>query len=95
MEQGKLSFPFIKKPDLGARGEGVEVIGDSRQLDQLKNEEITGFVFQNFIENKGDYRVFVVGGKPIGVMKRIAQKGSFLNNVSRGGRAVKEENSAW
>jgi len=92
--EGKLSFPFIKKPDLGAKGERVSVISDSTQFAQLDEEEIIGFVFQNFIENKGDYRVFVVGGKPIGVMKRVAQKGSFLNNISQGGKALEEKNKA-
>ncbi len=89
--EGKLSYPFIMKPDLGAKGKGVKVISDSKEFNLLAEKELLGFIFQNFIENKGDYRVFVIGGKPVGIMKRIAQKGSFLNNISQGGRAIEEK----
>lgn len=84
----KLIFPFIKKPDLGAQGEGVVLIKRLSEVSKLKDDEIQGCVFQNFIENDGDYRVLVLGGCPLGVIKRIAKEGGFLNNISQGGTAV-------
>ena len=38
--------------------------------------------------NKGDKRVFVVNGKIVGAISRIPKKGSFLSNLSKGGRAI-------
>ena len=83
-----LKFPFIKKPNLGAKGEGIKLIANEQDLNNLKDEEIKISVFQNFIENDGDYRVLVIGGRPIGAIKRIGKEGSFINNVSMGGTAV-------
>ena len=37
--------------------------------------------------NKGDKRVFLLNGKIIGVISRIPKKGSFLSNLSKGGKA--------
>jgi RimK family alpha-L-glutamate ligase len=79
----KLNFPFIAKHDLGSKGENVYLVKNKTEGKQLK--DIKKFVFQNFITNDGDYRVFVIGGVPVGIMKRIAKKGSHLNNYSQGG----------
>jgi glutathione synthase len=39
--------------------------------------------------NNGDKRVFIINGKIIGAISRIPKKGSFLSNLSKGGKAVK------
>jgi RimK family alpha-L-glutamate ligase len=85
IERKKIIFPFILKPNLGARGEGILLIEDSSQLDKIKEEIIKESVFQNYIENDGDFRVLMLGGYPLGIIKRVAKNGSFLNNVSKGG----------
>ena len=38
--------------------------------------------------NKGDKRVFIVNGKIAGAISRIPKEGSFLSNLSKGGRAI-------
>ncbi len=38
--------------------------------------------------NKGDKRVFIINGKIVGAISRIPKKGSFLSNLSKGGRAI-------
>ena len=38
--------------------------------------------------NKGDKRVFIINGKIVGAISRIPKKGSFLSNLSKGGKAV-------
>jgi len=81
-----LKFPFIMKPNLGSKGNGVSLIKDENDLSKILDTK--NFVFQNFIENKGDYRVFVVGGVCLGAIKRSSSDGSFLNNVSKGGTAT-------
>ncbi len=85
VETGKLKLPFIRKPKKGSKGEGVELISNKNELQSLA--QVEGFVYQNFIKNSGDFRVFILGGKVLGVIKRIAKSGSFLNNISKGGRA--------
>ena len=37
----------------------------------------------------GDKRVFIINGKIVGVISRIPKKGSFLSNMSKGGKAIK------
>ncbi len=95
VESGSLKFPFIRKPNLGAKGRGVKLITDQKSLNlfikQSSLEKIQKSVWQNFIPNGGDYRVLVVGGRPIGAIKRMGKKGSFLNNVSQGGQALPVE----
>ena len=39
--------------------------------------------------NKGDKRVFLINGNIVGVISRIPKKGSFLSNLSKGGKAIK------
>ncbi len=39
--------------------------------------------------NKGDKRVFIINGKIVGAISRIPKKGSFLSNLSKGGKAIK------
>ena len=37
----------------------------------------------------GDKRVFIIDGKIVGAISRIPKKGSFLSNISKGGKAIK------
>ncbi len=84
----ELSFPFIKKPNLGSKGEGIVLIKNRHDLELLTDTEIQNSIFQNFIENDGDYRVIVIGGIPINAIKRVGKDDSFLNNVSMGGNTL-------
>lgn len=85
-----IKYPFIQKPNLGCRGNNVSLIKNKKDLEKYtKNIVIKDFVYQNFIPNEGDYRVLMLGGKVLGVMKRKAQEGNFLNNISKGGTASK------
>jgi RimK family alpha-L-glutamate ligase len=86
IEEGTLRLPFIIKPNKGSKGEGVELINNINNLDHT-GKPIKELVFQNFIKNSGDYRVFVLGGRMLGVIKRTAQEGRVLNNISKGGTA--------
>jgi len=37
---------------------------------------------------KGDKRVFIINGKIAGAISRVPKKGSFLSNMSKGGKAI-------
>jgi len=86
----KLRYPFIMKPSLSSKGNNVFLIKSRKDVERGLKESgkaINKMVFQNFIQNDGDFRVFVMGGKALGVMKRVGAKGSYLNNISKGGSA--------
>lgn len=90
IDEQTLALPVIAKPNGGCRGEGIALIREIDDLDGLELN-IGDYVFQQFIENDGDWRIIIIGGRPIGAMKRLAQNGSFLNNISQGARAITEQ----
>jgi RimK family alpha-L-glutamate ligase len=79
-------FPIVAKESYGARGSKVWKITSIDELEAfIKERRNVNTVFQPFIENNADYRVIVVEGKCIGIMKRSAKKGEWKNNFSLGG----------
>lgn len=83
-------FPVVMKISGGRQGRGVFLLEDQKDLEdkikQLK-EVSPSFVIREFIPNEGDIRVFTVGYKAIGAMRRMATvEGEFRSNVSLGGR---------
>lgn len=86
IQNGSLRYPFIQKPNKGSKGKGVELIQNKEEFIRVA-KNIEQQVYQNFISNSGDYRVLILGGRMLGAIKRTAQEGGFLNNVSRGGSA--------
>ncbi|MDO8591613.1 MAG: RimK/LysX family protein [bacterium] len=88
IEGESLNFPFIAKPNMGAEGKGVLLVKTKTDLKTIP--ETQEYVFQNFIANDGDWRIIIVGGTPLGAMKRQAAQGSHLNNISQGATASLE-----
>jgi ribosomal protein S6--L-glutamate ligase len=91
--------PHVIKLNEGSQGTGV-VLAEKRSASQSVIEAFRGlyanFLVQEFIgEAKGsDLRCFVVGGKVVAAMQRIASPGEFRANLHRGGSAVKATLSA-
>ena len=95
IEGKKLRFPLVAKTDIGSQGKGVFLIKNENEIKKIKKEEINNYLFQNFIENSGDYRILILGGKVLEMMKRISQNSKdFRNNISQGGKAIKVTNEA-
>ncbi|HSD55934.1 MAG TPA: hypothetical protein VLA92_02160 [Candidatus Saccharimonadales bacterium] len=88
-------FPFIMKDKGGTRGQSNYLVRSQQEMQQIvaDNPEVT-FILQEFIENKGDYRVIVAGGEVKLIIHRLAVEGSHLNNTSQGGSAVIVPNDA-
>lgn len=84
----EISLPLIVKPLIGARGKNVYKINNYQDFLRFisKFENTAEFLFQEFIPNNGDYRVIVVGGKVIGLFKRVPSDGEFRANIALGGR---------
>ena len=84
--------PHVIKLNEGSQGTGV-VLAEKRSASQSVIEAFRGlyanFLVQEFVaEAKGcDLRCFVVGGKVVAAMQRVASAGEFRANLHRGGTA--------
>ena len=88
------SFPFVFKECFGSFGQQVYLINSKEELiDRIKKCDVWPFVIQEFIkESKGrDLRIYVVGDKVVGAMKRENKNGDFRANIEIGGVASKYE----
>lgn len=81
---------LVIKPLFGSQGKGVRLIEQRAQFALPQDMFVDGvYYLQEKIDcgtNQHDYRVFVVRGEPIAVMKR--QGDSWLHNVARGARCT-------
>ncbi len=80
----------VSKPLFGYKGKDIFLLteGDEEKLIQLMEKQ--GLVYlQQFIENERprDIRAFVVDGKVLGAIFRVAPPGQWISNLARGGRA--------
>lgn len=81
-----LRFPSVVKNYFGSQGKKVFKVEKKDDLQEiLKNYLAGNLLIQPVLPGGEDIRVIVLGGKAIGAMKRIAQKGAFLTNYSAGG----------
>ncbi|MBR4825479.1 MAG: ATP-grasp domain-containing protein [Spirochaetaceae bacterium] len=87
----KLGLPFIAKPRYGSMGRGVSLIENQKQL-ECALKKCKDLVFQSFIEtrtqdkNRSDLRFFVIGGKVVASVLRIAKdSASIASNAHQGG----------
>lgn len=86
----KIKFPIIAKPIVGSKGRGVQKIDNLETLEKFKiMEDVDKFLFQEYIPITYDIRVFVVGDRALGAMKRIVGKDDFRSNASLGAKVEK------
>jgi len=89
-----LNLPMVTKITNGSQGKGVEIQKTKMDLEKYlkKNKEET-IIFQKFVENEGDYRVFIIEQDIMYSIKRKSKddKKEFRNNQSLGGTSEKSE----
>lgn len=66
---GKITYPFIFKPDLGVRGEGIVLIRNEADLDNF-NGRYGEYSVEPYVESEYNWRTFVIGGVAIGYMRK-------------------------
>jgi ribosomal protein S6--L-glutamate ligase len=88
--QKKYSFPIIVKPIDGSQGRGIFKVDNVKDLINIIKQSSTDkdklYLLQPFIPNSGDYRVFVLKDRILGIMNRSSQnEDEFRSNISLGG----------
>jgi len=85
-----VDYPIIIKGIVGTKGKEVfKVNTKSAALKIIKKYKYANVLIQEFVNLKHDRRVFVIGKKVLGVMKRIIPKGEYRANIAQGARAEK------
>lgn len=75
-----LSFPYVMKSVDGHGGSEVYLISSKEE----RKPENKKYIYQRYLPNKGDVRLYVLNGKVIGAVKR-SNKQDFRSNFSLGG----------
>jgi ribosomal protein S6--L-glutamate ligase len=90
-----LGYPLVVKVPRGSWGHGV-FYADSPEvlrpiIDFLTMRYQSPVILERFVKeaDRSDVRVFVIGGKIAGCMRRKAPKGDVRSNTSNGGRGYK------
>jgi len=88
----RLGLPFILKDIYGNKGKNNFLITDEKAFNkvcqQAERVELR-LLAQTFVQNDGDYRVLVLGGRIALVIRRQrAHDATHLNNTSQGGTAT-------
>jgi ribosomal protein S6--L-glutamate ligase len=91
----KIKLPLIVKKNFGKLGNAVFKAESIKDFKTLTRGNISDYLFQPFFTTGEDFRVIVIGGKALDyTMKKVAQKGQFITNISQGGEAHKVETTA-
>ena len=88
----ELNLPMVTKITNGSQGKGVEIQKTKMDLEKyLKKNKDETIIFQKFIENDGDYRLFFIGNDFIYciIRKTKDENKEFRNNYSLGGTVEK------
>lgn len=84
-------YPIVAKVFCGNQGNGVALLNSDDEYERYKAEfpDENTFLLQEYIaESKGeDLRLFVVGKRVVGAMKRSSKDGGFRANLHLGGTA--------
>lgn len=90
-----VDYPIIIKGIVGTKGKQVfKVNSKSAALSTIKKYKYANVLIQEFVNIKHDRRVFIVGKKVLGVMKRIIPKDEYRANIAQGAKAEKAELTA-
>lgn len=89
-ESTLVAFPKVLKQLSSSQGEGIYLAQNSEDLEQIRaRHPEEDLLIQEWIKEFSgrDIRAFVVGGRVVASMKRIAAEGEFRSNLHRGGHA--------
>ena len=64
----RVHFPIVLKVRNGSIGEGITLIKEEVDLDKIKN--FSNLLIQQYVEPECDFRVFVIGGTAVYIMRK-------------------------
>lgn len=80
-------YPLVMKSLNGHGGNEVYLINSESDIDKITSKTSKKFLYQEYLPNEGDLRVYVLNQQVIGAVKRSNQK-DFRSNYSLGGEVV-------
>lgn len=87
----ELGMPLVSKVIDGSKGRGVEKHDSVDELSGWLKGATGMHIFQEFVPNDGDYRVFFVGDEIVFTIKRTRDGDEFRNNTALGGKSEDAE----
>lgn len=92
IDEGKMRFPFIIKKVIGTTGKGIVLMRDEAALEKYADGFSDVFV-EPYVEADFEWRVFVMGEKAVGVMRKEITETEEVDfrARSRGEKRSKEE----
>jgi glutathione synthase/RimK-type ligase-like ATP-grasp enzyme len=80
-----LDFPIIAKKSSAQRGESMFLLKTEKQFQRFsKRKDIVEYIYQRFIPNTYDWRLYVVDKEVILSEKRVRGEKEFRNNIALG-----------
>ncbi|MDF1498739.1 MAG: ATP-grasp domain-containing protein [Patescibacteria group bacterium] len=90
--ENKIIYPIIIKPHKGYKGEGIIKIDSKKNLIEFAKlffrKKKENLFFQEYINIKHEYRVFVIGDIALGVVEKISRKGMIAKNYALGAEFI-------
>ena len=65
---GRVHFPILLKNRYGTTGKNIILIKNEEELDKVA--DFDNYVIEQYVEAECDWRVFVIGGTPVGIMRK-------------------------
>ena len=68
----RVSFPIVLKYRFGTTGKNITLVKNEAELDKIK--DFSNLLIEQYIEPECDWRVFVIGGKSVGIMRKTGDE---------------------
>ena len=88
LDKGNLTYPFVMKSLDGHGGQEVYLINSEDEMEPTDKQ----YIYQGYLANKGDVRLYVLNNKVVGAVKRSNGQ-DFRSNFSLGGEVEEYEPS--
>ena len=93
IEEFMMGTKYVLKPLYGKGGEGISLLDTKKKnaikdLDAYLADKNEPIMVQQYLPEvkKGDKRIILVNGEPVGCLNRIPAKGEFRSNLGVGGK---------
>jgi glutathione synthase/RimK-type ligase-like ATP-grasp enzyme len=83
---------FVIKPDDGSKGTDVQLVKSQDDFEMFRQtRKKTGYIYQAYLSEAEEYRVYTLGSKGIASYKKVLGDGDFRANLHVGATMTKTE----